>query len=66
MMRGRTFDRPLLKSLFYNQQRNLRFCRYLVADVAWLLHCFNELTSPVTGIFQLWGEKHLPQLPLAQ
>ena len=31
-----------------------------------LFQCFTELTSPVTGIFHLWEEKHLPQLPLAQ
>ncbi|PLC16098.1 putative thiazole-containing bacteriocin maturation protein [Bacillus paralicheniformis] len=31
-----------------------------------LFQCFSELTSPVTGIFHLWEEKHLRQLPLAQ
>ncbi|MCY8410031.1 putative thiazole-containing bacteriocin maturation protein [Bacillus haynesii] len=31
-----------------------------------LFQCFTELTSPVTGIFHLWEEKHLRQLPLAQ
>ncbi|MCY8559773.1 putative thiazole-containing bacteriocin maturation protein [Bacillus haynesii] len=31
-----------------------------------LFQSFTELTSPVTGIFHLWEEKHLRQLPLAQ
>jgi putative thiazole-containing bacteriocin maturation protein len=35
-------------------------------DLSRLFHYFNQLTSAESGIFHIWGERDLKQLPLAQ